>query len=135
MSVIAQNPTQSLGRIGSGGGVGFLADFNIDNAVETIKSIATLISNLVAFITIIAGLWFGFQFVMGALAWLTSGGDKNGLEGARNRMIHAFIGLLMVVAALAIVGIMGTFFGLDILLRKPDIIVNQLMGTVPTPTP
>lgn len=127
---LADNASVPLGRFGgSGDGLGPFANINLGSPVETIKSIATLISNLVAFITIIAGLWFGFQFIMGAFAWLTSGGDKAGLESARNRMIHAFIGLLMVVAALAIVGIMGTFFGLDILLKEPDKIIKQLMGS------
>ncbi len=122
-------PTTSLGPIGGGGGFG---PFNIigPDAVATIRNISTLLSNLVGFITILSGLWFGFQFIMGALQWLSSGGEKAGLEGARNRMIHAFIGLIMVAGALAIIAVMATVFSLDILLTNPEKIACQLNPTI-----
>lgn len=132
MSLIAL-PTQSLGRIGGetgkcdGLGLGPFACIDIKDPVATIRTFATGISNLVAFITIIAGLWFGFQIILGAMQWLSSGGDKTGLENARNRLLHAFAGMMIVVLALAIVGILGTFFGLDILLTKPEEVIKQIM--------
>lgn len=122
-------PTTSLGPIGEGQGFGPF-NFIKPQDVETIRNISTLLSNLVGFITILSGLWFGFQFIMGALQWLSSGGEKAGLEGARNRMIHAFIGLIMVAGALAIIAVMATVFSLDILLTNPEKIACQLNPTI-----
>ena len=85
------------------------------DAKEAFKAFATVISNIIGLLTICAGLWFGFQLIIGAYAWMSSGGDKAQLEAARNRITHAFIGLLVVVSAIAVIGVFGKFLGLDIL--------------------
>lgn len=123
MSVIAQvYPTTGLGgSLGGGKDSGFGPFANIGGEpVQVIKDISTLISNLLAFITIIGGLWFGFQLILGAFQWITSGGDKAGLESARNRMIHAFFGMVLVAGSLALIALIGVFFQLDILLTDPE---------------
>jgi len=51
----------------------------------------------------IAGLTTLFYLLRGALAWITSGGDKDSVADARNRIQAAIIGLILVVAVLAIV--------------------------------
>lgn len=115
-----------LGQIGGDGkGLGPFTD--VSNAIA---KVATLISNLLAFFTILAGLWFIFQFVVGAYQWLSSGGDKAHLESARNRLAHAFIGLIIVVAAWAIIAVVGVFLGLDILLTKPAKITCLINPTI-----
>ncbi len=42
-------------------------------------------------------------FIWGAIEWVTSGGEKGKLETARNRMLHAAIGLLILVSAFVII--------------------------------
>lgn len=128
-----QNSTDLGGSLGGSSGNGGNGGFGLFNIVgnspeAVIKNISGMISNLVAFITILAGLWFGFQLILGAIQWITSGGDKHGLESARNRMLHALVGLIIVVMALSIVGFIGKIFGLDILLTNPSCTANQLMG-------
>lgn len=74
------------------------------------KLISTVISGgfMVAFLT-------AFLFVMtGGFYWITSGGDKNNLEHARNKITHAIIGLIVVASTWAIAVIVGKFVGLDI---------------------
>ncbi len=46
-------------------------------------------------------------YVIAAFEWLTSGGDSGKLEKARNRFIHTTIGLILLVASFAIIGLMG----------------------------
>ena len=127
MSLLAQQRTQPLGQIGNdaSGAMGPFSNIGA-NATETIKNVSTLLSNLVGFFTILAGLWFGFQLVLGAFGWITSGGDKHGLETARNGMVHALIGLIVTVFSLAIIGIIGKVFGLDILLTDPQAVCKQI---------
>lgn len=72
-----------------------------------------LISNLVGLLFIVAALAAFFFLIMGGLQWITSGGDKNGLESARNKITHAIVGLLIVAAAWAIMFLIGKFIGID----------------------
>jgi hypothetical protein len=41
--------------------------------------------------------------LLGALAWITSGGDKGGVEKARDKIQAAIVGVLMIVIVLAVV--------------------------------
>lgn len=51
-------------------------------------------------------------FLWGAFEWITSAGDSGKIEGARNKMLHAFIGLLLLISAYTIIGFLSTvFFG------------------------
>jgi hypothetical protein len=78
--------------------------------------------------TIAAGIWFIFQFLIGGFFWITSGGDKQKLHEARERITNAFVGLLIVVVGWAILSFAGQFFGYDILLKNPGTIIQQLGG-------
>ncbi len=95
------------------------------DALGAFKAFATVVSNIIGLLTIVAGLWFGFQLIIGAFAWMSSGGDKQQLEAARNRIMHAFTGLIIVVASIAIISVFGKFLGLTILLNPADL-VKQL---------
>lgn len=77
--------------------------------------LGSTISIIIGVVTVIAGLWFMVQVFSSSFQWLTSGGDKQALEGARKRLSHAIIGLLMVVLSYALVSIIGLIFGLNIL--------------------
>ena len=98
-------------------GIGGLSRFdpNTTNYSEAPGKISSLISIAIGGITLFAGLAFLFYFIIGALGWLTSGGDKQKLDNSRDRITTAAIGLVLVIAAYAIVGLVGSIFGLDIL--------------------
>lgn len=72
-------------------------------------------SAIVGLLTLIAVLWFIFQLVTGALQWIGSGGEKAGLEQARQKISNGILGLIIVVASIAVVSVIGTFLGFDIL--------------------
>ena len=74
----------------------------------------------------VAGLAFLLYFLMGALGWLTAGGDKQKLDNSRDRITTALIGLVLVIAAYAITGVVGSIFGLDIL--NPRNMFCQIIG-------
>lgn len=58
---------------------------------------------------------FFFVLLLGGIKWITSGGDKAGMESARNRITHALIGLVILFSAFAIIKLIGAIFGLDLL--------------------
>lgn len=80
-----------------------------------LSNLELFISNIIGFITAIGGVFFVLYFVIGAFNWISSGGDKGKVEKARNRMINGAIGLVILVASYAIIGLLGSFIGLDLL--------------------
>lgn len=74
-------------------------------------AIANLISGLVAVILVAATIWSLLQVVIGGFRWISSGGDKAGLEAARDQIIHAIVGLIITFAAWAIFLLVLNFLG------------------------
>lgn len=80
-----------------------------------IKDIGQLVSLLVSMGLIIASLLVLLYLVWGGIQWISSGGDKQGLESAKNRLTAAVIGLTIVAASWAIFLLLKTFLVLPIL--------------------
>src|SRR5690606_15403858 len=58
--------------------------------------IGAIVSFVVAFIIVIAFLAALLYIVIGAFQWITSGGDKEKVASARNHIIAAVIGLVVI---------------------------------------
>ncbi len=80
-----------------------------------ILNIGTLIGGIVGVAIIIAALLAFIYLVWGGIEWISSGGDKAGMEAARSRITNAFVGLFIVAAAWAITKLIETFFGITII--------------------
>ncbi|MBQ6449751.1 hypothetical protein IJJ08_02510, partial [bacterium] len=63
---------------------------------------------VITLIIVVAALLTLFYLVMGAIAWITSGGDKGKVEEARNKITAAVIGLLILAAVWAIFNLVLT---------------------------
>lgn len=78
-----------------------------------------------------------FYFVWGAFEWITAGGESGKLEKARLRMMHAVVGLLILVSSFVILGYISTaLFGesfsiLNLSFPTP----NEAAGTPNLPDP
>lgn len=110
--------------LGCGGGLGPIADFlcnkvtgnDIAASKENVGSqVNTLIGGIIGFLTILAALWFGIHFIMAGFKWISAGGDKTALETARSEITNSLIGLIIVVSAWIIMGVIGEMLGLEIL--------------------
>lgn len=80
-----------------------------------ITSLGQLISAVVGTILIIAALLAFLYLLMGGIKWITSGGDKAGMEEARNKITHAIVGLIIVGAAWAIMSLVQNFLGINVI--------------------
>lgn len=76
---------------------------------------AALLPKVVTLILIVGGLVFFFVLLSGAISWITSGGDKQALEGARSRITNGLVGLVILFVAFAIIQFIEKFFGIKIL--------------------
>lgn len=99
-----------------------LADNNVVNILpqqgaKTAEAadLGNIVSWGINVIIIVAGIIFFFMLLIGGIQWLTSGGDKGGTEAARGRITAALIGLIIVFAAWAIVKLLESVFGLNII--------------------
>jgi|GEM_PF-1310139 len=76
---------------------------SVDELGFKIPSLGDLLTFALRAFFAVAGLSALFYLLRGALSWITSGGDKDAVADARNRIQAAIIGMIMIVAVLAIV--------------------------------
>lgn len=77
--------------------------------------LTTFIPNFIGLGFVIGVLVFFFMLIWGAIQWISSGGDKQALEAARGRITSAVIGILILFASFAVINVIETFFGIQIL--------------------
>lgn len=78
-------------------------------------TIPGIVSAGIRFILVIAALVSFVFLIIGGIKWITSGGDKEGTSQAQSTITSALIGLVVVFAAWAIMKLIETFFGIEIL--------------------
>lgn len=89
--------------IGSGGGAASGAH------------IATLIGTFINTMVIIGGLGFMLYFLIGAVNWISSGGDKGKLEQAKQEIINAITGLVILLAFFAVSAFLNNVLHINLL--------------------
>jgi len=86
------------------------------------------ISSLLTLILIIAVIVALFYLIWGGIKWITSGGDKGNVETARNHIVAAIIGLIVVFLSWFILNFILEFFnlgGVNTEFRTSDVNVGQ----------
>jgi hypothetical protein len=78
-------------------------------------SAAGIVSGAISLVMVVVALAFFFMLIIGGLKWVTSEGDQKAVEAARNQITNALIGLAIVFAAWAVVKLIQTVFGINIL--------------------
>jgi hypothetical protein len=75
------------------------------------KGISTFLSNFVVLIFSISAVVLLFMVLWGAFDWIMSEGDKEKLANAQKKLINAFIGIIILSIAFAVISVLGTFTG------------------------
>jgi cbb3-type cytochrome oxidase subunit 3 len=68
-----------------------------------IPSFGQILTFLIRFFFVAAGLAALIFLLLGAIAWITSGGNKENVDKARDKIQAAIVGIILVVVVLAIV--------------------------------
>lgn len=101
----------------SAGGVTFEAPGGLSKV--TPDKAGYLGSNIVKFgitsLLILALLLSLFFLIWGGITWIMSGGDKAGVEAARNKIIYAIVGLVLVFLSFFIISVIGQMFGVTLI--------------------
>lgn len=82
---------------------------------DVVAPTESLISTILGFLTIVAGLAFLIYFMIGAINWITGGDDKGKVDTAKKYMTNGAIGMIAIAASYAIVAIVGNVLGFKFL--------------------
>ncbi|MBI3955478.1 hypothetical protein HY338_03470 [Candidatus Gottesmanbacteria bacterium] len=129
ISIIPAKAADSGMGIGCGEGLGPVAEA-LCNIQSTDTELAggefnRIIGVFLGFMTITASIWFMFQMITAGYGWLSAGGDKTKTEAAWHKITNSLIGLVIVVSAWILTGLIGSIVGLDIL--NPGKMFNMLI--------
>lgn len=58
---------------------------------------------------------FMIYFILSGISWITSSGDPKAVEKARGGLTHALTGLIILFSVFALLKLIGSLFGIDIL--------------------
>ncbi|NLG06766.1 MAG: hypothetical protein GX559_03680 [Candidatus Pacebacteria bacterium] len=98
-----------------------------------LSTFETWISDIIGVITILATLFFIVYAFVAAFNWITAAGDKGKIEQARNRLVMSTLGLILIVATHAIIGLIGGIIGLELL--NPGNMIRQILPNASSPVP
>ena len=118
VAVHAQPAPQPTGVIVNTGELGF-----------SIPSFSDILTFAIRAFFVIAGVAALFFLLLGALAWVTSGGNKENVEKAQQKIQQAVVGVILIAVVLAIVATLESVvfhnkicFGLTCTLTIPSLI-------------
>ena len=77
-----------------------------------LTNLSIIIGAGISLILIVAGLIAFVYMLLGGIQWITSGGDKANVEKARNQIVQALIGLIVVFAACGIIRLVESMTGI-----------------------
>lgn len=92
-----------------------LCDLGTGNIAQTVR-------NIIVFFIILAVVIALLYLLYGGIKWITSRGEKTEVEAARNHIIAAIVGLIVVFLAIFILSIILAAFGIEFTqLKIPNI--------------
>lgn len=77
--------------------------------------VSSLVPKFLTFAITIGAIVFFFMFVLGAIKWITSGGDKGAVADARGQIVNAIVGVVVLFSVFAVAKIIETFFGFSLI--------------------
>ncbi len=107
MKLLAQDDIKKLfGTVDPPAGM----DFGKDDPVQ---GFANLVGFLINMFLVIAGMFLLLYLLWGAYDWITSGGEKEKIVKAQNKITNALIGIVLVFAVLVVFQLVaGNILGL-----------------------
>lgn len=95
-------------------------------------SLHTLFGNAIKIIFVVAALAVLIMLIWGAFQWIVSGGDKEKVQHARDRITNALIGLAVLALAFFIARVVGSIVNINLF---ESFSIPSLQDTVPSPAP
>lgn len=106
--VLAQSPAPTVsedpfGAIEAPPGVDLLNQ----QAGESGIGLVIFFSNLIKFLSVVAGLWTMLNFILAGFTYITSSGDSGAIEKIGSKLTLSVVGLAIIVASYTIAAVLG----------------------------
>ena len=103
--------------------------FQTAGVIDGVGFFSKFIPALITLAFIVGTLVFVGILIMGAIQWISSGSDKQSLEGARSRITNAVIGIIVLFSTYAILSFVGYFFCVNLTsFNVTSLVVMQTSG-------
>lgn len=86
-----------------------------DSDVATIQGAQCLIANVFMVIITLIGLVGFVMFLVGAIQWMVSGTNAQGVQKARSTMLYSVVGLVVALSAFIIINLIADFTGVNVI--------------------
>lgn len=86
-----------------------------DNSTNHVADFGIKVGNILGMVMTVALLVLLFYLIWGGFEWITSAGESGKLEKARNRMMHAILGILILSGTLALFMFVQYLLGINII--------------------
>lgn len=80
-----------------------------------INTVAKVVGNTLTLLLIVAVILTLIYLILGGIAWINSGGDKQKITQARSRLTFAIIGLIVALGSFFIINVIGYIFKVNLL--------------------
>ena len=82
--------------------------------VATLKGFEAIFYNVVTVVLSVAGIAFFVMLIVGGFKYMSTGGDQQKTQAARQTLTYAVIGLVVIISAFLILKLIETFTGVPI---------------------
>ena len=100
---------------------------NVDAPGGIPTDLGSILTWVIRILFLFAGFIVAYNIIQGGLDWVQSGGEKEKVEKAQKKITASIIGLIILFATIAIVGLVESVFGVGLGLMKP-IRFNSVCG-------
>lgn len=90
-----------------------LQETDIDIPEGFATDIGSLLNALLSVVMLLGALLVFLQLILAGFYWITSGGDKGKVDSARQRLIAAIVGLIILASSFAILTLGLNFLGFE----------------------
>lgn len=95
------------------GSITGLGPLGLEGGDSAVSVFSTIISWTIGLMTLVAGVYFLFQFITAGYDYMSSQNDKSKIQGAQRKIVNSIMGLIIVIGAYALMGLLGYVFGID----------------------
>lgn len=106
-----------------------LAQVNVGKIGINIPTFDKVLTFVIRLFFVVAGLVALLYLLLGAFAWVTSGGNKENIDKAREKIQAAIIGVVLIFAVLAVAGVVENMLGIGLGITR-DIQFPQLVPDI-----
>lgn len=100
---------------GQQGGLGpFSGLYGVTDVDQAANNLSSIVSNVISVMTIVAGLWFIFNFFIGAVGIVFAAGNEDALKKGSQKITTSLVGLVIVIASYTLISLIGLILGFDV---------------------